>query len=66
MKDTAVVILNWNGKKFLDQFLGKVIEYSSNARIILADNASTDGSVDYVKAKFTFKLKWMQSSRNLA
>ncbi len=52
MKDIAVVILNWNGKNFLEQFLGKVIEYSSNARVVLADNASTDGSVHYVQANF--------------
>lgn len=36
----AVVILNWNGKKLLEQFLPSVIEFSSEASIYVADNAS--------------------------
>lgn len=49
---TAIVILNWNGKKFLEQFLPAVIQHSRNARIIIADNASTDDSISYLKDKF--------------
>lgn len=45
----AVVILNWNGKKLLEQFLPSVIQHSSEAYIYLADNASTDNSVEFVK-----------------
>ena len=46
----AVVILNWNGKKFLEKFLGSVIERSSrDAEIIIADNASNDGSLEYLE-----------------
>ncbi len=48
----AVVILNWNGKKLLEQFLPSVIEYSKDATIYVADNASTDDSVDFVKDSF--------------
>lgn len=50
---TAVVILNWNGKRFLEQFLPFVISRSHNqAAIIVADNASTDGSVEMLKNNF--------------
>jgi len=35
----AVVILNWNGKALLEQFLPAVIKYSSEADIYVADNA---------------------------
>jgi GT2 family glycosyltransferase len=54
---TAVVILNWNGKHFLEKFLGKVFESipasdMSNTKIIVADNASTDDSVEWVHAAF--------------
>lgn len=52
MKDVAVVILNWNGKHFLEQFLDKVVAYSGDARIIVADNASTDDSITYLKQNF--------------
>jgi GT2 family glycosyltransferase len=49
---TAVVILNYNGEKFLREFLPAVIEHSEGAKIIVADNASTDLSVDLLKQKF--------------
>ena len=48
----AIVILNWNGKKLLEQFLPSVIKHSPNATVHVADNASTDDSVSYVKANF--------------
>lgn len=52
MVKTAVVILNFNGEKFLGEFLPVVIQYTGNAKIVVADNASTDLSVDVVKQKF--------------
>lgn len=45
----AVVILNWNGKDFLKRFLPSVIASSySNKRIIVADNASSDDSLNFL------------------
>ncbi len=53
MPQIAVVILNWNGKKFLEKFLPILIDCSaSEAEIILADNASTDDSVEFVQQRF--------------
>lgn len=50
----AIVILNWNGKSLLKQFLPTMITYSKDvADIYIADNASTDDSVSYVKNNFT-------------
>ena len=48
----AIVILNWNGVQLLKEYLPKVISYSANAEIIVADNASTDGSVDFVRNEY--------------
>lgn len=48
----AVVILNWNGTKLLEQFLPSVVNFSPEADIYVADNASTDESVAFVKANF--------------
>jgi len=48
----AIVILNWNGKKILEQFLPSVVEFSEEATIYVADNASTDKSIPYLKEKF--------------
>ena len=51
-KKIAVVILNWNGAKLLEQFLPSVLAYSDEATIYVADNASTDTSVAVIKEKF--------------
>ena len=48
----AVVILNWNGTKLLEQFLPSIVSYSPEADIFVADNASTDDSIAFVKANF--------------
>lgn len=49
----AVVVLNWNGKKFLEQFLPSVLcSTYPNLEIIVADNASSDNSVSFVKQIF--------------
>jgi len=50
---TAVVILNWNGQKLLEQFLPSVVEFSSDeATIYVADNASTDSSIGFIKEQY--------------
>jgi GT2 family glycosyltransferase len=48
----AVVILNWNGTKLLEQFLPSIVNYSPEADIYVADNASTDDSIAFVKTNF--------------
>ena len=50
MPKTAVVILNWNGINFLQRFLPIVIKKTPDnlARIIVADNGSNDGSLEYL------------------
>lgn len=50
-KRVAVVILNWNGKKMLADFLPSVIRHTPSeiADVIVADNGSTDGSVAFLE-----------------
>jgi hypothetical protein len=50
----AIVILNYNGKNWLEKFLPNVIQHTTypEAEIIIADNASTDDSIDFIKNKF--------------
>ena len=49
MKRTAVVILNWNGRQHLEQFLPSVVAHTpQQVRIIVADNGSTDDSVAFL------------------
>lgn len=53
MKRVGVAILNWNGEKFLRQFLPGVIAHSRElADIYVIDNASSDGSIALLKAEF--------------
>jgi len=59
----AVVILNWNGKALLEQFLPSVMSYSQDAAIYVADNASTDDSVAFVKATYP-EITIIQNSEN--
>lgn len=52
MKQTAVVILNYNGAGMLRRFLPSVIKYSPEASIYVADNGSSDESCDVVRNEF--------------
>ncbi|MGY8911564.1 MAG: glycosyltransferase family 2 protein, partial [Flavobacteriales bacterium] len=50
---TAIVILNWNGQKLLEQFLPSIVNFSANeAEIYVADNASTDDSIAFIKEHY--------------
>ncbi|MBI4547243.1 MAG: glycosyltransferase family 2 protein [Ignavibacteriae bacterium] len=49
----AVVILNWNGKEYLKQFLPSVITHSHRiADIVVVDNGSHDDSVSFIQTNF--------------
>ena len=49
----AIVILNWNGRAMLAEYLPTVIEYSRNEAVVyVADNASTDDSMQLIHDKF--------------
>lgn len=61
----AVVILNWNGKKLLEQFLPSVVKYSKSlAEVIVADNASTDDSISFIRHEFP-TVRIIQNKSNL-
>lgn len=61
--NTAVVILNWNGIKWIQKFLPTIIEKSNEANIYIADNASNDESVDFVNNNYP-SVKIIQNSSN--
>ena len=61
----AVVILNWNGKKFLEQFLPSVVASTyDNMQLIVADNASTDDSIEFLELMYP-KLEIIRNEGNL-
>lgn len=60
----AVVILNWNGKDFLKKFLPSVVSCNSSlASIIVADNASTDDSIQFLKDHYP-QIAIVQNAQN--
>ncbi len=60
----AIVILNWNGRKFLEQFLPSVMaSVYDNKKIIVADNASTDDSVIFLQQQYP-QIEILQNSSN--
>jgi GT2 family glycosyltransferase len=53
LPSVAIVILNWNGQRHLQQFLPSVLQSSyGNLRVIVADNGSTDSSVSFLQEHF--------------
>ncbi len=66
MKTCDIVILNYNTQYYLQEFLPKVIEHSSIAgvKVVVADNASTDNSVEYMKTHWP-EIELIQIDSNL-
>jgi len=54
MSRISVVILNWNGRNFLEKFLPSVVQYSSipGVEVVVADNGSTDDSINLLETQF--------------
>ena len=63
--EVAIVILNYNGRHFLEQFLPSVLKTDyPNFRVIVADNASTDDSLSYLKEHFNTDIEILEMSVN--
>lgn len=60
----AVVILNWNGKHLLEEFLPSIVSYSPEATIYVADNASSDTSISFLKEHYKETVNIVQNSSN--
>lgn len=62
---TAVVILNWDTKDFLEKFLPPLIESTEglDAEVIVADSASTDASMEMMSEKFP-KIRQIRLEKN--
>ncbi|MDO8992787.1 glycosyltransferase family 2 protein [Daejeonella sp.] len=60
----AAVILNWNGKNFLEKFLPSVVASTfPGLEIVVGDNASTDSSIEFLKKKYP-TIRIIQNDKN--
>ena len=61
----AIVILNWNGRNFLEKFLPSVMaSVYEQKKIIIADNASTDDSIQFLRENYQ-QVSILQNKTNL-
>lgn len=65
MDKLAIVILNWNGAKMLQQYLPNVLQYSRDeATVYVADNASTDISLELLYTRFREECRVIELDKN--
>lgn len=49
----TIILLNWNGLRFLDHCLSALMkQVTPNCKVIMVDNASRDGSVEFVTQNY--------------
>lgn len=60
----SIVIVNWNGMRFLPECLGSIFRETASFEVVLVDNGSEDGSVSFVKKEFP-AVKVIEESENL-
>ena len=64
MPKVSIIVLNWNGKKFLKNCLDSLKKLTyPNLEIIIVDNYSTDGSQAFVKKKYS-EFKLLENKKN--
>ena len=64
--EVSFIIVNWNGKDYLNNCLKSIFKYTKDIEfeVIVVDNNSSDNSVDMVKSNFT-KVKIVINKNNL-
>lgn len=65
-KLVSVTLLNWNGREFLTGCLDSVLAQTyQNIEVIVVDNASSDDSVDFIKATYEGALRLVENATNI-
>jgi len=59
----TILILNWDGRPLLEEFLPSVVEAAGNHEVLVVDNGSKDDSVEFLKARFP-GVRVLQLDRN--
>lgn len=66
MKKVSAIIVNWNGKNDTADCVQSLLEQDyPNVEIIVSDNGSTDGSLDFLRERFSTSIRLLENGRNL-
>ena len=66
MKKVSAIIVNWNGKKETADCIQSLLDQEyPDVEIIVSDNGSTDGSVEFLKERFSTSILLLENGRNL-
>jgi GT2 family glycosyltransferase len=60
---STIIILNYNGRQHLEKYLPSVVRHSAETSIVIADNASTDDSIFFLRTHFP-QIKLLQFNEN--
>lgn len=66
MIDVSIIIVNYNTKQLLDDCINSIIKHTKDVtyEIIVVDNASSDGSVEFIKSKYESKVQMISNPKN--
>lgn len=64
--NVAVLILNWNGRKLLEEYLPQVLDATDSeiSRVVVVDNGSTDDSVPYLESEYGDRIEILPFDKN--
>ena len=66
MKKVSAIIVNWNGKNETADCIQSLLDQDySDLEIIVSDNGSTDGSIDFLRERFSSSIRLLENGRNL-
>ncbi|MDD7792750.1 glycosyltransferase family 2 protein [Clostridium sp. 'White wine YQ'] len=65
MEKISIIIVNWNGKECLEKCITSLINQTYlNKEIIMVDNSSEDGSIEFVKSNFKSEVQIVENINN--
>ncbi len=64
MSKVEIVILNWNGERFLKKFLPTVVQFADEAEIVVVDNDSKDNSLSFLRKNYPEHVKIITLAKN--
>lgn len=65
MKKTIAIVVTYNRKQILGECIEAILNNSDNLDVLIVDNASTDGTEEYIKKYLNEKVQYVNTGSNL-